>query len=201
MKSMVWGAGLIALFFAGPISATSAMAAPVTAHRSSTMSAEDRIEYRVKHDRALRKDRISVSVKDGVAHLSGTVRTEAERKRAGELAEVNGISRVDNDIVVNRSEAAGTTGRVGSAERKTKEGISKTGEVMTDGWVTTRVKSRFYGEGVLKNSDINVDTDDHVVTLRGTVPTEAARARALELARTTEGVHRVVDRLTIGPKR
>jgi hypothetical protein len=33
------------------------------------------------------------------------------------------------------------------------------------------------------------------------VPTEAARARAIDLARKTESVDRVVDRLTIGPKK
>jgi len=52
---------------------------------------------------------------------------------------------------------------------KTKDGVSKTGEVMTDGWITTRVNARFVNEDLLKGSDINVDTDNHVVTLKGTV--------------------------------
>jgi hypothetical protein len=29
---------------------------------------------------------------------------------------------------------------------KTKEGLSKTGEVMTDAWITTRIHERFVGE-------------------------------------------------------
>ena len=58
---------------------------------------------------------------------------------------------------------------------KTKEGLSKTGEVITDGWITTRVKSKFVGEDLLKDSDINVDTKDHVVTLKGTVMSAAGR--------------------------
>src|SRR5437588_5611747 len=52
---------------------------------------------------------------------------------------------------------------------KTKEGLSKTGEVITDAWITTRVKSKFVGEDLLKGSDIDVDTNDHMVTLKGTV--------------------------------
>jgi len=83
---------------------------------------------------------------------------------------------------------------------KTKDGLSKTGEVMTDGWITTRVHERMMGEDLLKGSDINVDTDKHVVTLRGTVTGRAGRARATRIALRTEGVHRVVNRLTIGPK-
>ena len=87
--------------------------------------------------------------------------------------------------------------KVGTA---TKDGVSKTGEVMTDGWITTRVHARLVDEDLLKGSDVNVDTDKHVVTLRGTVVTRAGRTRATTVARRTEGVRRVVNQLTIGPK-
>jgi hyperosmotically inducible periplasmic protein len=65
---------------------------------------------------------------------------------------------------------------------KTKDGLSKTGEVMTDAWITTRVHERFIGEGLLKGSDISVDTSHHVVTLTGTVPDSTGRARAARVA-------------------
>jgi hyperosmotically inducible protein len=84
---------------------------------------------------------------------------------------------------------------------KTKEGLSKTGEVMTDAWVTTRVHARFVDEDLLKDSDISVDTSNHVVTLKGTVMSRAGRTKASSVAKGTEGVHQVVNRLTIGPKR
>jgi hyperosmotically inducible protein len=86
------------------------------------------------------------------------------------------------------------------AVAKTKEGLSKTGEVMTDAWITTRVHERFVGEDLLKDSDISVETNKHVVTLSGTVMGPAGRARATSVAKKTEGVHRVVNRLTIGAK-
>lgn len=84
---------------------------------------------------------------------------------------------------------------------KTKDGLSKTGEVMTDGWITTRVHERFVSDSLLKDSDISVDTDKHVVTLKGTVTSVAGRRKATTIARRTEGVHSVVNRLTIGPKK
>jgi len=87
------------------------------------------------------------------------------------------------------------------AAEKTKDGLSKTGEVMTDGWITSRVHERFVGEDLLKDSDISVDTSKHVVTLKGTVMAKAGRDRATSVALHTEGVHRVVNKLTIGPKR
>jgi hyperosmotically inducible protein len=83
----------------------------------------------------------------------------------------------------------------------TKDGLSKTGEVMTDGWITSRVHAGFLGEDLLKNSDISVETNKHVVTLTGTVVGRAGRARAADVAKRTEGVHRVLNRLTIGPKK
>ena len=83
---------------------------------------------------------------------------------------------------------------------KTEDGLSKTGEVMTDGWITTRINQRFVGEKLLKDSNINVDTSKHVVTLKGTVTGWAGRTRAATVARRTEGVHRVVNQLKIAPK-
>ena len=83
---------------------------------------------------------------------------------------------------------------------KTKDGVSKTGEVMTDAWVTTRIHERFVGVDVLKDSNISVDTANHVVTLKGTVMSKSGRTKAGTVALGTEGVHRVVNHLTIGPK-
>jgi hyperosmotically inducible protein len=84
---------------------------------------------------------------------------------------------------------------------KTKDVASDTGEAITDAWITTKVKTQFVGEDALKGSDINVDTNDHVVTLKGTVASEAGRTRAVAIAKATKGVTRVVDDLTISPKK
>jgi hyperosmotically inducible protein len=82
-----------------------------------------------------------------------------------------------------------------------KDGLSKTGEVITDGWITGRIHERFVGESLLKHSDISVDTDRRVVTLTGTVVSAAGRRKATRIAKRTEGVHSVVNHLTIGPKK
>jgi len=98
------------------------------------------------------------------------------------------------------------------AGEKTKEGAEKvgekskdvagtTGEVITDSWITTKISADYVNEDTLKGSDINVDTKDHVVTLKGTVTSEAGKARAAEIAKTTKGVKRVVNTLSIGPKK
>ena len=187
---------------------------------------DERIEKRL-NDSSLKGYDIDVSVDAGIARLTGTVATAADRRKATQLATIPGITRVENQLIVNTSATKGTTGTLKSktkegaektkegAEKlgektkegaeivvdKTKEGLSKTGEAITDGWITTRVHSKFVGEDLLKDSDINVDTNDHIVTLRGTVMSAAARARAVAQAKAVEGVHSVVDQLTIGPKK
>jgi hyperosmotically inducible periplasmic protein len=77
---------------------------------------------------------------------------------------------------------------------------SQTGAVK-DGWLVMKVHSEMVDEDLLSGSDIDVDVKDGVVTLRGTVRTEAGRARALEVARKNDGVKSVVDRLTIAAPR
>src|SRR5919108_1533623 len=70
-----------------------------------------------------------------------------------------------------------------------------------DGWLVMKVHSEFVNENVLDGSNIDVDVKNGVVTLQGTVPSAAARTRALELARKNDGVKGVVDQLTISPAR
>ena len=71
--------------------------------------------------------------------------------------------------------------------------------VVTDGWITMKIHSQYVPEDVLEGSNIDVDTAKGVVTLTGVVPTAAARTRALAIAKATDGVKSVVDKLRIGP--
>jgi hyperosmotically inducible protein len=90
-----------------------------------------------------------------------------------------------------------TTGAT-TADDKARAATSSTGEKITDAWILTKVKTQFVGEDALENSDINVDVRNNVVILKGTVPTEAGKARAAAIARATEGVTRVQDNLRVG---
>ena len=84
---------------------------------------------------------------------------------------------------------------------KTKEAAGTTGEAITDAWITTKIKADYVNEDALKGSDINVDTNNHVVTLKGTVASLAGKTRAQEIAKTTKGVNRVINELTVAPKK
>jgi osmotically-inducible protein OsmY len=66
---------------------------------------------------------------------------------------------------------------------------------LNDGSITAKIKAKMALDDVVKASDINVDYANGVVTLTGTVRTAAERKRAVDLARETEGVKSVTDRL------
>lgn len=67
----------------------------------------------------------------------------------------------------------------------------------SDPGITTKVKAKFAVDDTVKAYRIDVDTKDRVVTLSGEVDNAVAKARAVELARATEGVREVVDNTTI----
>jgi hyperosmotically inducible periplasmic protein len=67
----------------------------------------------------------------------------------------------------------------------------------TDAGITTAVKSKLAADDTVKAYRIDVDTSNAVVTLNGQVDTARARARAVELAKATNGVRDVVDNLSV----
>jgi hyperosmotically inducible protein len=223
---------------------TPAATAPA-ASTASNDQLEDLIEKKWEADATLKDADIDVSVAAGVATLTGEVPTAALKSRAARLAKIDGVTRVENQITIQRPSdvaaktqsgaekaanktaegvgvAAGETKRgaeiagretkkgvekagektaegVGVAARETKNAAKKTGEVVSDSWITTKVKTKFVGEDALKHSHISVSTKDNVVTLTGTVASEAGRERAIAIVKATDGVKDVVDKLTIAP--
>lgn len=182
-------AALIGFAPASPVTAGTAPIA-VQAQPPTDDSLKDRIEYKLETSPIVRTYDVDVKVEQGVAKLSGDVATIAQKAEAERLAKIDGVKRVDSTIKVD-------PGADKTVAERIKNGLNKTGEKITDAWITTKVKWFFTGEDLLKGSDINVDTKDRVVTLKGTVKTHEGRTRALELAKNTDGVKNVIDQLTV----
>jgi hyperosmotically inducible protein len=68
-----------------------------------------------------------------------------------------------------------------------------------DGWLVTKLHSLFVPEDALSGSNIDVDVKAGMVTLQGTVPNEAARARAIAIAKGADGVKGVTDQMRLAP--
>ena len=95
--------------------------------------------------------------------------------------------------------------------KKIDRGIDRLEENLKQSWaqirksvenmgVQGRVYSRLHWDKALEKATIDVEVrDEHVVVLKGSVPNQAARQKAVQLARDTVGVTQVVDRLAVAP--
>jgi osmotically-inducible protein OsmY len=164
------------------------------------------IEAQLRKDETLRDDKLTVTVTGKRVRLTGTVDSDDERRHAADVVRgTDPTLEVENLLEAPTPETSTSAGRavdkavVGSkkAAHKAGKAVDEMGEMATDGWITSKIKAQLMGTDGVKASTINVDTSDHIVTLKGAVRSEAERAKALHVARTTRGVSRVVDELRV----
>ena len=67
----------------------------------------------------------------------------------------------------------------------------------TNAGLSTEIKSKLAADSTVQARDINVDSDRGIVTLSGTVESQAAKDRAIQITRETKGVVNVRDMLTV----
>jgi hyperosmotically inducible protein len=174
---------------------------------------------------ALEGSDIDVDTNKGVVTLNGTVATEAGRARAIAIAKAtDGVTSVTDKLRVALAEsasaaardagrkaadetkeagrtAAGATREAGrDASRAAKDATGTTGRAVTDGWIKSKIYSQYLVEDALNDSDIDIDISRGVVSLNGVVRSDAGRARALAIAKETDGVKDVKNNLKVTPK-
>jgi hypothetical protein len=96
---------------------------------------------------------------------------------------------------IDRERARETGARIGES---VAIGAERAQQAVTAGSLTAKIKSKMALDDDIEAARIDVDTTGNVVTLRGTVDSEVARAKAVQLARDTDGVTSVVDELRVG---
>jgi osmotically-inducible protein OsmY len=103
------------------------------------------------------------------------------------------------NIATPDGQAAGETAReVGAAVGdRAQKASARVGEVMEDGALTAKIKSKMALDDHVRARSIDIDTVDGVVSLSGTVQSQEERERAVRLARETTGVREVRDGLLV----
>ena len=95
---------------------------------------------------------------------------------------------------VDTAKARETGAKIGES---VATGAAKAQDLLTEGALTAKIKSKMALDDNIRALAIDVDTAGTVVTLSGTVRTAAERTKAIGLARETAGVTEVIDRLVI----
>ncbi|WP_417665094.1 BON domain-containing protein [Pseudidiomarina sp.] len=138
----------------------------------------------------LKAHALDVVVQDGKVMLSGSVSDEVQKELAGAIAAgVEGVTSVDNRIVVDRNyQAPMTHGKRGYAG------------LVSDAEVNAAIKSKLIWSKHADGMDITVTTLDGNVVLIGNVGTHQTKKLAEKLARDTQGVRSVENQLVVSDK-
>lgn len=135
---------------------------------------------------------INTDVKDGNVHLTGNVKTAVQKDLALELTRgITGVNKVTNDLQIVDEDQELATQAGDDAKRKSFVAW------VDDATTTASVKTKLLGNTNTKGLMIDVDTNDDVVTLSGSVETEAAKELAESIARNTGDVKRVENKLLV----
>ena len=73
------------------------------------------------------------------------------------------------------------------------------GTGVNDGWLWTKTRALLAAADDLRDSTIDVDVDNAVVTLSGTVANQAQKNKAAQIAKGVEGVKSVKNNLNLAP--
>jgi hyperosmotically inducible periplasmic protein len=75
-----------------------------------------------------------------------------------------------------------------------------TGTVVDDAWITSKVKTSLLGDDLVSGTDVIVETYQGSVMLSGFVDAENQMDRAVEIAKSVEGVKKVVNNMALKSK-
>lgn len=140
-----------------------------------------KVKAKYAGDQRLKDSDIKVDTVNGTVTLSGTAKTEDAKKAAEELAkQVDGVASVDNQIT--------TSSTAGTAENRAKGAAEKSERVVSDSWISTKVKSSLLADHTTKGLNIAVKTTNGTVNLSGTVSSQAELDRAVQIAKNIKGV-------------
>lgn len=130
---------------------------------------------------------LSVKVDDGKATLTGKADEDVKKELAEQIAlGVKGINDVDNQITVQANYVA------------TKSGSDRRySEVIDDAAITASVKSKLLWSQYAEGLSTEVNTQSGKVSLTGTASSKNAKEHAGVLAKNTEGVTSVDNKLKI----
>lgn len=128
---------------------------------------------------------------------SAISQTEKAAENAGAKLEAGAAKAGDTaaDALAKAGEAAGAA--VQKAGDKMEEGAAKAGAALDDAGITAAVKTDLIKAPEISALHINVDTKAGAVTLTGTVPSEAIKTQAGDIAKAAKGVTSVNNNLTV----
>jgi hyperosmotically inducible periplasmic protein len=154
----------------------------------------NRVSAKLGIDPNLRQYDLHVDSSENIVTLRGLVSSAEERQQAERIArDSRGVRGVNNMIEVGPGAASGEGAVGGGGADEAAAGDRD----RPDAWLTTKVKSKLATDMDVRARNVEVDTENAVVTLSGEVRSPQEAEEAERLARETEGVREVRNELRI----
>ncbi|HZX27570.1 MAG TPA: BON domain-containing protein [Telluria sp.] len=169
-----------------------------TALRNKMATAADRTEDAAATAADRTKDAAATAAeKTREAAHEVAQRTEAATDRAAVKADHMADRAAQKTENATATAAENTREVAADVKDKSKEVASRTGDVVEDSVITTRVKADIFKEPNLKSLGIHVETEKGVVMLSGFVNSKNEAQRAVDVARGVKGVSEVKSALKV----
>jgi len=134
---------------------------------------------------------IDTDVQGGVAYLSGSVESDIDRDLASEIAKsIDGVTEVKNELRIDKDEVAAARNEGAMNEEGFRDKVR-------DATLTAKVKTQLLVNGNTGGLSIDVDTENGIVTLSGSVDSSQESELAERIAANTDGTRSVVNTLTV----
>jgi hyperosmotically inducible periplasmic protein len=172
-----------------------ALAASTVACAQSDPGITTAVKTKLAADDTVKAYQINVDTSNRVVTLKGEVDTEAAKARAVEVARATDGVRDVVDAMTVKTATTPTTGE--SAMDRARDTTSAVGDALSDAGITTKVKTKLLADSDVGGLKIDVDTSNGIVTLTGNVSSATEKRKAIDIAKGTDGVKSVKDKLKI----
>jgi hyperosmotically inducible periplasmic protein len=160
-----------------------ALAVFTTACSQSDLGITTKVKSVLETDRNINAAQIQVATQNKVVTLSGPVDSANSKERAvADARRIEGVVDVVDNLTVSTAVAAMP---------------APGAEAASDNAITQAVKEKLLTQPETAAEKIAVDTHQGVVTLSGTVKSPEEKEQVIQIARATEGVQKVEDRLEV----
>ena len=129
-------------------------------------------------DEFVKARHIDVDVLNRVVYLIGVVESSSQKRMAADIARgVEGVRRVENQLIV---------------------GKTSVGQTLNDSILTSKIKTGLIKNPDVRSMNIDVDTNNNVVTLTGIVKSQKEKNKVLCIVQDIAGNRQVVNNLAVG---
>ena len=136
-----------------------------------------KIKTKMIGDEFVKARNIDVDVLNGVVYLIGVVESSSQKRMAAGIARgVEGVRHVENQLLV---------------------GKTSIGQGFEDTMLTSKIRAKLLQDPDIRSTNIDVDTNNNVITLTGIVKTDKERNRVLYVVQEVADKRQIVNNLSV----